>query len=495
MQHPRSQETPLRCPPTQRRRIEEPLSRPNVRENGHSCVMRDCQYPYMVTCCLLDFCERHYTSHRRNCVLARTSLTPISNSSTPSTSSIHITTPTTSITISSSSSFSTNSLSSPIPTTSSSSPLPTASSSFPTISSTSHLNYPPMTVRTLFPHSHSHSLPSPPPPPLPPVPPPTSMENDNGYENSFAEELDERIGHLTLPEIEQRVRDAHMFSFQVILEVKSTKSGSSVNIFPPVPIQATSFEQMRLALFNLAKPYIIGKWTKADGKPVLVPLSAEEKTFQNFCGFVKVERESRKKRIGLDQYKEAEMRNDMGPNPLILIVWKYGPQTLAGDAMLLDKACNASSTDRAGAADISYRRTLAERLKEFHSSQWVPTHHLNWMTWANVLIHRCREKQLNIDDELKHDPPDSCLHLFQRPTSSAVRVTEDLLGRSRMFSRMIDALRTEVTRHNQEVLRILNAYDTMFQGFTEDLNQRIIELPEAQQAASTITNQEDIDHQ
>jgi hypothetical protein len=311
--------------------------------------------------------------------------------------------------------------------------------------------------------------------------------------------VDSQIGHLSLPEVEASVRQNYRFSFEVVLEVKATKSGGSVAIFPAQRLQTMTFLEMRDALFNLAKPNIVGKWTKVGGKHQLLTGSGPEHeiSYSNYKHFVKVDRVARKKKFLLDDYKEQEMKNDMvASSNLLLLVWKYGPQTLATDATELDKFSLPGTVDRSGAADISYRRTVAEKIKEYHKNDWVPQHSQNWLSWANAVITICREQSLQIDDEIKSDCPETCLLLFSRSTevSQQSRNLARLDSQSRTTQRLLEALRAEALRTYNEQIRILTAYDTLLQGVREDLPSREVSSLLLQNVESRIQNQEDDNH-
>jgi hypothetical protein len=166
------------------------------------------------------------------------------------------------------------------------------------------------------------------------------------------------------------------------------------------------------------------------------------------------------------------MRNDMSfDKKLIVLVWKYGPATLSGDANELDKASRSTTTDRSKNADLSFRKGLALRLKEFHHEEWIPVHSMNWMSWANCLITECSQHNLKVEDEIKNDCPETCLHLFNRPAEVAAQASNitKLQQQTKTCERMFTALRAEALRTYREQVRIFDAYSNLMQGVHEDL--------------------------
>jgi hypothetical protein len=310
------------------------------------------------------------------------------------------------------------------------------------------------------------------------------------------------IGDVDLGDVRHRVHQNYRFIFDVILEVKITKSGGSVAVYPSAPLRAQSFLEMRNAIFDLAKPHIIGKWTKPqNAKAVLILIGTEpttEKSYANFKSFVKIDRPLRKKRIAIDSWKEQEMVNDMNHDrKLSVVVWKYGTSILAADANELENASRPETTDRSNSADLSARRALALRLKEIHSANWIPTHSENWMSWANCLMMDCREKNLRVEDQIKNDPIPHCLSLFVRSgtaTADVQRVSR-LEQQTKTTQRMLRSLRAEALRSYNETVRILDAYDNLLQGVSEDIQGVPASLRRALSTVEgNITNQADIHH-
>jgi hypothetical protein len=192
-------------------------------------------------------------------------------------------------------------------------------------------------------------------------------------------------------------------------------------------IKATSFQNLKSQILDLASPFLKGRTSKKGKNDVEVfPLTKDQEVTMDLFG-ENVTIKRRQHIETLNSYTEKMARRDTKPcdedcDRVMITAYVLGPDLSSAEFERAIKSfANDDITDRAGSVAVLQREELIAKLKLFQSTQWTTLFDGNWSIWADAILHN--RKNIPVDDAVVLPPPLSVIKFFDRPQVSNGRTS------------------------------------------------------------------------